>query len=355
MKFINIVSGKGGTGKTLVAATLAEMLSRVPKSRVLLIDMDIFVRGLTSLLYLKYENRRRLLEKGELSVADILMDTKSPLLDNYDNSTGQNKEYHSPSKPGIHRFREFDIWPAVSLIDEILDHNDIMPANFESASLRIDRLKQFIQAQDSHNNYDFVILDSRAGYDELVAATHSKADVSINVEDDDPVSRVTATNLVSQLNQIAGPPIYRLVNKSRNDVPLGTDLIGVIPFDVDIMNSYGSDEFWSNIKKSLLEPALARAWNRLSVNEHLGSELKSNRRSPIQSEAIEIRLSRMSLYQRVLIIYGLLIGLGGIIYGIAGNEILSLARTDPIRLISIGAGVAGFMLTAVTMFSRSLK
>ena len=50
MKIINIVSGKGGTGKTLLVAVLAELLSR-KRAKVLLIDVDIFVRGLTCLLY----------------------------------------------------------------------------------------------------------------------------------------------------------------------------------------------------------------------------------------------------------------------------------------------------------------
>jgi septum site-determining protein MinD len=353
MKYINSVSGKGGTGKTLIAATLAEMLSRKPRLNVLLIDMDIFVRGLTSLLYLKYDSRRRLLERDERSVADIL--TNKPRANSRSEKEGLRltEDADSGQKPGIHRFREFDMWPAVSLIDEVLDHNDIMPDNFDTAIKRIQLLKKQVELQET--KYDFVILDSRAGYDELVAATHFSADLSINVEDDDPVSRVTATNLVSQLAQISGPPVYRLINKSRGQSPGGADVIGKIPFDVDIMNSYGSDEFWVNIKKSLLEPSLAEAWNRLSENENLDQIVSSSRRSPVQSEFVERRLSALSLFQRVAVIYGLLIGMSGLAYGFYGREIFSIVQQDPVRVVSLVMGIAGFVFALASLMGRSLK
>src|SRR5436305_13904802 len=46
---ISIVSGKGGTGKTLLTAVLGRALAR-EGLRILLVDLDIFVRGLTILL-----------------------------------------------------------------------------------------------------------------------------------------------------------------------------------------------------------------------------------------------------------------------------------------------------------------
>ena len=48
-KVINLVSGKGGTGKSLLTAVLGRALAREGLN-VLIIDLDIFVRGLTILL-----------------------------------------------------------------------------------------------------------------------------------------------------------------------------------------------------------------------------------------------------------------------------------------------------------------
>ena len=45
---INVISGKGGTGKSLCTAVLADALAK-KCGPVLVIDLDIFVRGLTAL------------------------------------------------------------------------------------------------------------------------------------------------------------------------------------------------------------------------------------------------------------------------------------------------------------------
>ena len=50
-KIINIISGKGGTGKSLITAVLGRLLAQEGAS-VLLIDYDMFVRGLTHFFYL---------------------------------------------------------------------------------------------------------------------------------------------------------------------------------------------------------------------------------------------------------------------------------------------------------------
>jgi septum site-determining protein MinD len=65
---ISIVSGKGGCGKSLQTAVLGRALSREGE-RVLLLDLDIFVRGLTILLY---DFIKRQSTKSQLTVSDLL-------------------------------------------------------------------------------------------------------------------------------------------------------------------------------------------------------------------------------------------------------------------------------------------
>ena len=70
---INVVSGKGGTGKTLLVSVLADILGNSPNAKTLVIDLDVFVRGLTSLLYFHREEKLRISERGKLSVADLFV------------------------------------------------------------------------------------------------------------------------------------------------------------------------------------------------------------------------------------------------------------------------------------------
>src|SRR3954471_20523887 len=101
MKVINVVSGKGGTGKTLITAVFAELLSRRNGLKILVVDMDIFVRGLTCLLYFQSDKRVRLIDRDQLSVADII--SSAPI---------------SATRAGVCRYRSFDVWPSVSRVDE---------------------------------------------------------------------------------------------------------------------------------------------------------------------------------------------------------------------------------------------
>jgi len=58
---INIISGKGGTGKSLVTAVLGRLIAQEGAS-VLLVDLDLFVRGLTHFFYLYKKERRKITE-----------------------------------------------------------------------------------------------------------------------------------------------------------------------------------------------------------------------------------------------------------------------------------------------------
>src|SRR5262249_7315194 len=154
--------------------------------RVLLVDLDIFVRGLTTLLYFQGDRRARLLTDQQNSISDILAGE--------DSDTGI----------GILRYRGFDVWPAVHRVDQKLKARDVVPDTFDVALYRLKSMLQRIPP----NEYDLVFLDSRAGFDELTAATYSISDVTINVEEDDLVSEITSDNLVAQLEDVKDKAIY---------------------------------------------------------------------------------------------------------------------------------------------------
>src|ERR1700680_3649830 len=107
---INVVSGKGGTGKTLFCAVLADLLGNHGIS-VLVVDLDIFVRGLTALLYFHRKEALRLTAEGKASVADVLLHRESVM------------------SLGIENYRSCEVLPSVSRIDETLNFRDTLPAS----------------------------------------------------------------------------------------------------------------------------------------------------------------------------------------------------------------------------------
>ncbi|MCI0560053.1 MAG: AAA family ATPase [Nitrososphaera sp.] len=330
-KVINVVSGKGGTGKTLLACVLADMLGNTPDSKVLVIDLDFFVRGLTSLLYFHREEKLHITLEHELPVSSFFIQKRV--------DPNQNSD-----RVAIVKYRSFDVVPAVSRIDERLNYQDIGPDNKSEAK----RVLQNLLGQ-LPPDYRFVFLDSRAGYDELIAATHELSDVSICVEEQDPISRVTADNLVAQLGQDAKTPLFRLINKARGIVSpkqLDTETksitdLGLIPFDMDVLNSFGAKDFWEQVSRSLYRWALARAWNRLSAKLQLGVDIHLPRLSPVASERAEARIGMLAILERILFFYGLIIAASGILYGLWGRQLLYILSEDPTRLASLLMGFAG--------------
>lgn len=331
---LNVISGKGGTGKTLLACVLADMLGNSSDTRVLVVDLDFFVRGLTSLLYFHQEERLTVSPQRELTVSDVFIQKRV---------TG----FNPAERLAVIKYRSFDVLPAVSRIDALLNFQDLSPDNRTEATSILRNLLDHIPP-----GYRFIILDSRAGYDELIAATHELSDASLIVEEQDPISKVTADNLYNQLRSDSSPPIFRLVNKVRGirfesqlQTARGVTDLGSIPFDMDVMNSFGSGTFWEDITRSLYRSALARAWNVLSGKLDLGVELRLPRVSPVASERLEAQLGIVSSKDRVILMYGFLLGIVGLGYGLFGREIVQAFREDPLRAISVGAGLIGVALT----------
>jgi septum site-determining protein MinD len=334
MVTISFSSGKGGTGKTLLVSALAELLSRAGY-RVLAIDLDISVRGLTSLLYFQNQEMLNLERDGKLSVADFLVTDR--LRATLDENGSDNL--------GINRYHQFDVLPAVPKIDTRLRYQDITPNTVDMASERLLSMMRRIDPV-----YDLVLLDCRAGYDEVVAAAHGIAQSTICVEEQDPISRITADNLIRELDDSREKrSIYRIVNKALVEEAPRHDLVGSIPFDIDIMNRFGTSKFWVSVSGSMLEPALIEAWNAFCRREGLRMVLSSARRSPIPLGGLEKRIGRLPTFKRVALVYGLFLAAFGLPLSLGGREMLFEFSRDPIRafgLISTFVGLV-FVLYSV--------
>lgn len=350
-KIISVISGKGGTGKTLLTAVLADMLGNRGAS-ILIVDLDIFVRGLTSLLFYYKQEALALSKEGELTVSDFFLNKNL-------SQTNRSVDIKQKDKLATSRYRSFDILPAVPSVDTLLDFNDISPDNRKAAEQIIKKILRQIS-----KDYEIVIFDCRAGYDELIAAAHYLSDITISVEEDDVIARVTADNLVKQLQKVSQKtPLFRVTNKARNvksekdldrEIRKVTDL-GSIPFDIDVMNSFGAHTFWDDISKTLYRTALARVWNRLNQKMELGLELPTYRFSAISSELLESRIGKLSFGERVFFVYGILMAIVGFTIVFIGYDRLRQVFLNPIEAVSLMIAFLGVFLTIYSVIKPGRK
>lgn len=334
-KYINIVSGKGGTGKTLLCTILAELLGNQNVS-VLIIDMDIFVRGLTALLYFHKGESINIAKEDEITVSDIFY----------------LKQKLKEERLAIHRYRSFDICPAVTRINQIFDFERETMFDIEYNHKMFQELYELIPK----GRYDYVFFDCRAGYDSLVSTIHEKSDVTICVQEEDDISDVTANNLIRQLERDSSQkPIFKIVNKARNvrsfeDIDKkqkrgqGLLLLGYIPFDMDVMNSFGEKTFWEDISKSLYKAAVAETWNNLAKKIDIQPYLHYKRFSPLFSTALERPFGFMKTPTRVFAFMGLILSSFSFLYMFMGGRIEEYFRYSPDKFISFIIGITGVFI-----------
>jgi septum site-determining protein MinD len=339
-KIINVASGKGGTGKTIFCAILEDLLGN-RGINILLVDLDFFVRGLTSLLYFHRKEALYLADENQLTVSDIFI-----------NKNDRKKDVLI-QELGIARYRSFDVLPSVSRIDELLNYKDIMPDDRDIAIKKVNELISKIP-----DKYDLIILDCRSGYDELISGIHVISSLTICVEEEDQVSKVTSDNLVKQLQNDSNTPLFRLINKARSletekdleKAKRGINEVGPIPFDMDVLRSFGEPDFWERINRSLYKAGVVKSWNRLCTKMVLNYELEDTRISPLPSKSFENILSLFGGYERLILLYGLIISLLGFGLAFTGGEFFYFMTKDPLRMVGFMAGVIGFSMILGVLF-----
>ena len=298
-KVISIVSGKGGCGKSLLTAVMGKTLAR-ESVRVLLVDMDIFVRGLTVLLQ---DFRQAPIDGGRnMTVSGIL------------GVFAENSESYAPlpfsvDDLSIQRFFECDVLQSVSSVSDPLDYSDRSLSDRKFGETQISTLLSAVR-----ETYDYVILDNRAGMDALILASCQESDLIISVAEDDEVGRQTNVNVINYLRfDQRMRTIYTVLNKCRRissfaDISKRLEsrdefsTIGVIPFDIEIHDDFGSDAFWNTVNETLYFRAMIDAWNRLATKEGV-TEIKLSRYRFPSRIFMSPSTGRYSLLERMMRVY----------------------------------------------------
>lgn len=216
-KSIAVVSGKGGSGKTMIAAAMAEALA-IDGKRVLLVDADLGTGGLTYYLGFSAFNRAR------SGLTEFLI-SKSP------------SASLQIARPRSEAIKEASFLERLALLP-VGEHR--LTENI-SDYLNAASIKRLINK--ARGEFDFVLLDCRGGLDEDSIETCQAVDEIILVVETDAASIQASQYLSNTLydydlgKKIAGFVLNKVMDDPSQLATAGasffrTEHLGSIPFDL---------------------------------------------------------------------------------------------------------------------------
>jgi flagellar biosynthesis protein FlhG len=220
-----VVSGKGGSGKTLVAVAMAQALGALNYS-TLLIDVDFGTGGLT--YYLTFT---------------IFSNARVGLADLHTNEDGGVSFENLLSSPK----------PASLVSNKELRFIRLIPTGDQRTAEPMDRETLEKLFKDvlyiAKSQFDYVIADCRGGIDPQSIAVCSICDEILVVAETDATSIQATQHLVDVLNRhdLKRKIVGFLLNKVMDDpTPLAkaatsffrSEYLGAIPFDIDATRAY---------------------------------------------------------------------------------------------------------------------
>lgn len=230
MRTITLCSGKGGVGKTLLATTLGRIIQRDEDCKVLLVDLDLSVRGLT---LLAFQNKYQL-DQLPLSLTEYLANGQddAPALfdelrkglsingsggdkdavDRSDDRSPDQSASRAASQAGgqstYQRLNGFFILPS-STESERPDWTQSNHLELDQAIDKLDRLHRFVAES---LDVGYLIFDTQAGLGSLSLAAATLSDLNLIVLEEDNISWRTALSMLMEISGVN----KRLQHKSRS-------------------------------------------------------------------------------------------------------------------------------------------
>lgn len=225
--------------------------------------MDIFVRGLTILISDYLETGFK--QDERLTVSDFLI-----------GNLNKNSMDISIENLSIYRFFECDVLLACNNISAPLEYDNAKLSSLNFVSSTLENLLVILKKE-----YDVILIDNRASLDSIIMASCDSSDFVISVAEDDNLCLQTNSNLVNHLRfKEEFKKIYTIINKGRkiinyNDLEKEKtrrpefNYIGIIPFDMEILEDFGTYRFWDTVFETLYFRAFIDAWNTLANMENV--------------------------------------------------------------------------------------
>lgn len=231
---IAVISGKGGSGKTIVATVIAKVLDESGISTTL-IDTDIGTGGMSYYLAVNH------IEGGiNVGIAEMLMES-----DKFKSNNEKKSKNHFETIENqglIQKIREFKH----SYFVGVGDHRRLM--RLKKETLFKDEIANILQYIKNQNN-NLLICDCRGGIDEDSLAVCKFADHIILIVETDAASFQTSIHLVDVLSdndlayKIKGFVINKVFDNPASIVNNGqgafrAEYLSAIPFDLDAIRCF---------------------------------------------------------------------------------------------------------------------
>lgn len=183
-KTISFISGKGGSGKTTLALSIASVLSKCG-IKTLLIDCDLSTNGATYF----YEDRLSTKKNTILSFYDVLFNENS-------------------KRTKLVRINEFyDFMPSIT---QITKKNTKMFSYKNDSSIPV--------YTDISQKYDVVLFDCQAGYTDILKLILPISDISLIVMEADAISSAAMRSLFLKVGDIVNDKkLYQVFNKASKE------------------------------------------------------------------------------------------------------------------------------------------
>lgn len=205
MRTLSLCSGKGGVGKTLLSASLARIIQREQNCKVLAVDLDLSVSGLT---LLSFHNKIEL-DQVPVSLFDYLTgddNAQSALFGALQAAVTPKGEH--PSAALYQRLNGIFVLPA-SIESERPDWNQVARIELDLAIEKIALLRHF--AAESLD-IDYLIFDTQAGLGSLSLAAATLSDMNLIVMEEDDISWSTSLRMFTEIIELN----KRLRHRSRS-------------------------------------------------------------------------------------------------------------------------------------------
>lgn len=234
---ISVVSGKGGCGKTRIATALAHVLSQ--KAKILLIDLDLYNQGLTTLLDQE-------VSKEDFTIYNLFYDSRS-----FENIDLREIRENIFFLPGIYTTSE-----TFNLIHNLEKKYDIPTFKIE--------LKKMVNVLSDKYHFDCIIFDNTGLPDILSISSALCSTKTLIITQPDKVTWRGALKFHRNFMNNGGDE--NVANFVINNVPkkfshedisdtfggYNLDFISKIPFEYGIFESFGRDPFDDVVLQSSL-------------------------------------------------------------------------------------------------------
>ena len=214
MRTITLCSGKGGVGKTLLATSLGRIIQRQENCNVLLIDLDLSVRGLTLLAF----QNQYALDQLPLSLTDYLEDgigEQPSLFRELQKGLARNGSGHHDNQeildealqegPDTSTYQRMDGLFIVPSSTES-ERPDWMQFNRLELDEAVDKLGKLHEFATTSLNVDYIIFDTQAGLGSLSLAAATLSDLNLVVLEEDEISWRTALNTLMEISDLNKTP-----------------------------------------------------------------------------------------------------------------------------------------------------